>query len=75
MSKVSDIKSRQSPDICQFCGEEPDHKGFWACPRLSSVSMDPDGAWAVEFVEPEIEIEFIPEEAEDCDDDTKSDKA
>ena len=61
MSKVSNITDKKKPDICQFCGESPDHKGFWACPRLATVAMDVDGSWSVEFRDPELEIVFTPE--------------
>ena len=61
MAKVSNIADKKRFEGCQFCGEEPDHKGYWACPRLSTVAMDVDGSWSVEFRDPELEIEFEPE--------------
>ena len=62
MSKVTQINTKK--EMCAFCGDSPDHDAFWGCPRLKTVTMDPDGSWSVEFVDPEYWFEF---EAEDGD--------
>lgn len=63
MGGVTPIKNKKK-DICQFCGEVPDHPGYWQCPRLKTVAMDADGSWTVDFRDPELEIEFTPQEDE-----------
>lgn len=65
MGSVSNIQDKQEKDVCQFCGQEPDHKGFWQCPRLRSVAYYPaEQAWEVEFVDPPLEEEHGIEESD-----------
>lgn len=50
--KVVELGDKHKPaEACPFCGAVPICPG-WTCKRLAAVTIDPDGGYTVEFIDP-----------------------